>query len=589
MSFKITPLFIFLSLLIILIGWLMLCSMSNMFPTEGFVSFNHSETPMTKQSISQYSDRDVYKLYDSIYFDNLNGTLINVGSPEFSGNVDIGGNTATSGNTVSLINSITTMPRNSEDTYTYDITSSSQILPEPTSQLNSSYKSQIYVREGIVADDVDEYNVFYIPWGKKTYIHILDADATSPAHEYSYLFNDTSVVYNQSMDGVPLEIGEYVQDNDSMNNNELLEPNYNTTRKVYQISKYVKYDKKNGNIIITNTSTNSIDVYKRNSTSKITINISDDSSEKIFGNSDEYTSVEYKVRLLKDTVGKNTVLYITNSFDTIIVVVGRDFEQKIMMKSVHRFTPNGLDDGTGITETNNNAIEYDAGNANDSENSGESNEFDLNDYMLKTQIVPPVCPASPSCPSCTADCGSCSNCGGNGGSGTLSTNGDSTVMGDAVSNISTNIGTATSGTVGAVGDVANSAVGTASNVAVGAVGAAGDVGAGALGAAGDVGSGVLGAAGDVGAGALGAAGGILSGAVGAVGDVGASVVSSGNKVVDAAGQNNQSSLQQGNSGVSASGVQPNGASDPYSYYGQVPAKPPSDFIGITADFSSFGK
>jgi hypothetical protein len=42
------------------------------------------------------------------------------------------------------------------------------------------------------------------------------------------------------------------------------------------------------------------------------------------------------------------------------------------------------------------------------------NQYLTEDYLLKTQIVPPVCPSCPSCPST----GVCTNCGGNGGSGT---------------------------------------------------------------------------------------------------------------------------------------------------------------------------
>jgi len=45
------------------------------------------------------------------------------------------------------------------------------------------------------------------------------------------------------------------------------------------------------------------------------------------------------------------------------------------------------------------------------------------DYMLKTQIVPPVCPSCPSCPSS----GVCTNCGGQGGCGTQTNNGTSYV------------------------------------------------------------------------------------------------------------------------------------------------------------------
>ena len=44
---------------------------------------------------------------------------------------------------------------------------------------------------------------------------------------------------------------------------------------------------------------------------------------------------------------------------------------------------------------------------------GGANKYSDN-YILKTQVVPPVCPTCPNCPNCT---GTCTNCGGNGGSG----------------------------------------------------------------------------------------------------------------------------------------------------------------------------
>jgi hypothetical protein len=46
-------------------------------------------------------------------------------------------------------------------------------------------------------------------------------------------------------------------------------------------------------------------------------------------------------------------------------------------------------------------------------NNASSNVYSK-DYMLKTQMVPPVCPACPACPSASV----CTNCGGKGGAGT---------------------------------------------------------------------------------------------------------------------------------------------------------------------------
>jgi hypothetical protein len=149
----------------------------------------------------------------------------------------------------------------------------------------------------------------------------------------------------------------------------------------------------------------------------------------------------------------------------------------------------------------------------------------------------------------------CSNCGGNGGSGTLTNKGDTTASGDAVSqnkekSVTDTVGSAATNTVGAVGDVASGAVGTVGDVASTTVGAVGDV---------------------------------ASGAIGAVGDVASGLIKSGSDVVKSASDD----ADEENKTTGLKEVE--GTADPYSYYGQVPYKPPSEFVARTADFSSFGR
>ncbi len=571
MKFKITPLMIFLIMLTILIVFTMICKLP--FMQEGFVSFKQSSSEGSREVIPQYdSSERPYKLYDSMYFDNINGNLIEVDSSAYqTGNVDLTGNT---------ISSISVLPRNSVDVYTYEITSTNQILPSQPTTLNSSYKSMIYRSE---SDETDKYTVFYMPWGKKTYLHVINTSTDPAQSEHFYLFSDTSVVYSKDLNSTPLTASSYIQDTDSNNNYEIITSNYNSARKVYQISKYVKYDLKNGNLLITNNQNNSIELHKRNTESKIFINVSSSDEERTFGNDESYTSVDFTVRLLNDESGANNVLFVCQGFDSLVAVIGKDYQNNIVLKTVKRFNPNGLDNGEGVDSSNSvNNLNNSAYNdllgrfltdspddasiqdifknlLNQQSSMQNEEELNLDNYILKTQVVPPVCPACPACPNLELDKDSlCSNCGGNGGSGTLSGNGNSTVAGDAVSK-----------------NQEKDLTEKVSDTAINTVDAVGDVASGALGSVGDIASGALGAVGDV-----------ASGAVDAAGDVASSVVNAGNKVVASSSDEEKETTNLMNSNTQ---VLANSESDPYSYYGQVPYKPTNEFLPRTADFSSFGK
>jgi hypothetical protein len=218
----------------------------------------------------------------------------------------------------------------------------------------------------------------------------------------------------------------------------------------------------------------------------------------------------------------------------------------------------------------------------ENQNSGPNPDSfnNLNDYMLKTQIIPPVCPACPACPSSSA----CTNCGGQGGCGTLATSGN-TVVSVVQSPSSPTIRAGGN----SVGGVLNNTVDTAGDVVEKTVGAVGDVAGGVAVGAGALAGGVAAGAGSVLGGAEHAVGEVVGGAenIASSAITGVSnILSSGKGAIQTdekqPGQNNR------NSYLMTPGTQ-NQYNDPYSYYGQLPAKGPANFMPITADFSAFGR
>tara|TARA_A100001015_G_scaffold209620_1_gene234728 strand:+ start:8705 stop:10387 length:1683 start_codon:yes stop_codon:yes gene_type:complete len=560
MKFKITPLTIIIFLLLILV-LLIILNNSSFFSREGFVSFLQSENTATQNSIPQYGQDKVFKLYDNLFFDNRNGTLIEVDSPTYTDSADLTGETITS---------LTTLPRDSNVSFTYSISSSEQRIEEQPKKLSPSKKTLIYES---MSENTDNYLVFYMPWDKKTFLHVLNITNEPVTNEASYYFNDTSVSYNKMQNSSELVVTDFQLDDAEDNNKDVLEPLYNSNREVHQISKYTLFDKKNGNIIIKSSSDNSIDIYKRGSSDKITANSSEEQQETSFGDNDSFENIDFSVNMYEDSNGGNTLLSMSHGVDTVLALIGKNEAGEVIIKNLKHVKPNENKESLKTKKNKKDKKHEEEEEENNHDVSKqEDSEFNMHDYILKTQIVPPVCPSCPTCPACPNDV-TCNNCGGSGGSGTLSKDGNSNVERDIISK-----------TTSAVGDTAK-----------GAVGAVGDVAGGAVGAVGDVAGGAVGAAGDVASGAVGAAGGVVSSAIGAVGDVASSAIGAVGKLGQSGENNNQQmslNQQQSNSIPQSSIPQTNtvsAATDPYSYYGQLPNKQPSNYMPITASFSSFGK
>lgn len=227
------------------------------------------------------------------------------------------------------------------------------------------------------------------------------------------------------------------------------------------------------------------------------------------------------------------------------------------------------------------------------------------DYMLKTQVVPPVCPACPSCPSG----GNCNNCGGNGGNGTQDSNGKSMVnsktgselggaygktldtAADLLKSAGAGAKSVIDNTMGLSAQAVKGTTGLAKDTVQGAAGLAKDTVQGGVGLAKDTVRGGLDIAGDVLETGLDAGGNLATGTAGLIRDLG----QGGAQINNTSGSTGQGSIYGGNSGTygapmgSGYNTQSRSPLDPYTYNGKLKNRPASEFLPRTADFSSFAK
>jgi hypothetical protein len=287
--------------------------------------------------------------------------------------------------------------------------------------------------------------------------------------------------------------------------------------------------------------------------------------------------------------GDNTVII---TFKNVLINDSTVNKGNVDVKKLYKFTREGLyspnpNDNKEVKDSN---VKIDSTNNTDSDvldafarwyiyfNTSATGITD--DYLLKTQIVPPVCPA---CPGCSTS-GVCTDCGGNGGSGTKSS--DSSSLAFDKKTVIGATGSAVTNAVDATGNVLNKTVDTAGNVVNKTVDTAGNV----VNKTFDTATNVVGKTFD-------AAGNLLSSTASAIGldRVGYQQSYRGpvnNSNTNAVGypssgyKNTEYRAGSNNTGVpNYPNANPN---DPYSYNGALQSKG-GNFIPLTADFSRFGR
>ena len=436
--------------------------------------------------------------------------------------------------------------------------------------VTSSYATWSYPSQ---CKNTSRKDVIYMAWNQKTYIIIFDKDNTALSYTIA-VFDSTTTPYIKEFRNIAYEIGE---SNFGAGANKIMKESGYKDELLYMLHHNIGYDIKRGNVYV-------------NPGNGITPRVLDRTGELI--------NLKTQSFLANDTLkpvtefspwsiiinNKIAGFVIPSGEETLICTFSAGSNGGIALQNVKRFGVNGVYiRGELIPNVVTPTV--------DEEDDGEKKEDESDDYILKTQIVPPVCPSCPACP----DNVTCTNCGGQGGSGTLATDGRSIVderhAGNHRGGIIREVVSDTSGlardAVSGADELARDAVSGADELARDAVG-------GTVGLAKDAVGGTVGLAKEVVGGTVGLAKDTVSGAAGLLTGA-ASGVAGLFKTNPMQMQTN--SINQGgiiNPNMQAnSGRRPRGSMtqsvDNTNYFGALPDKPSTNYMPVTADFSAFSR
>ena len=345
-SIKITPFQLFLILLVGLVITIIICRKycnKNIFSNEeGFVVPSAFKGTV---HIDNYGESDylVHKLDETLYFDKINGNLIEV----------VGSSTA-SEFTISELH-ITTRPTSAAGTTT-NVTTQSYTPPSdtitPSSTLNQSYTSYLYNSK----DSSSGLCVLYIPWYDQTYLHIMDT--VSKTHLRSFCFNSTvtqDVAIIPAVEQSFIDPLTYTPENtNNYGNNTIYEPMYNDKVLLYSICNNVLFDIKKANLIVkvdevTGASPvpRKVVTYKQNgdtttydATNHPRNNVEKCNSEFCGSNISAFTS-----KIVNDVNGQNMVVKMNTGNKTIIAAICKDdsgSSDAIKIRNIVRFNEKEL-------------------------------------------------------------------------------------------------------------------------------------------------------------------------------------------------------------------------------------------------------
>jgi hypothetical protein len=604
-TIKLTPLLLFLLLLFVLVLSVLF---SNWLPlaTEGFSSFYQSSPLGATIIIPQYSSTvRVYKVYDNIFFDPNSGNTIIITGQNYVSTVD------SSGTSISQVSVIPQIPSKTDIStfktiYNAERNIIANVKPSLiTLPLTSCYTSWTWL--------TSPYEIIYIPWNTSTFIQIMDISNNKPITVSLFGSGNVDLNYTYPDNKIPSIPTEYGGKDTTQINAYITDVFYDASQSIYAVSDFVKFDAKNGNLILQTGlgSTRTLSVYDY--TGSLLGTGTNAAPYKLTPRSIS-TSRDFIPIMLLDTQGKNLVNYMTMSNKSMISLLAIDpnNSKNYILRNVVRFNP-AVSGGIEIANINEDKKGEDKksgdgdcdSDSDDGSDDGKqsldsiisdyykkywnttSNQYS-DDFLLKTQIIPPICPA------CSTNCG---------GRGTTDS-----AEGTDISGTSNGLGSAVGGIASGVGGAAGGAL-----LGAGALGGGALMGAGAL--AGGVASGVGDAVGDVAGGVGNAVGGVAGGVGNAVGGIASGVGS----IIGGLGQPQQGSYSQqqgqnysqayqsqpvqGQSGQSqpaqgqlpqsqsAQGQMPQGQQgyiDNYSRYGALTTKGGNP-LPITSDFSKFSK
>lgn len=660
-----SPFHLFIMLLLIL---LVATFARNWGLIEGFVTFNKDISSFTQIKVPAYDKtNNIIKLYDDIYYDHRNGNCVIItgtaSTPALS--TESEGKTVTAidvyqrkGGASARYSTPATVSTSSTGAQ------STTAFQQTTDESKISTIPSMIKDWTILTPEKNQLN--YMSWGTNTFLSVFDLSNAElqpvaqvgtpggtgyvapvvPSYKLcianSYTGSVTGVTKTYDIDIPMVQSSAYSYSDDATVDKDYVEETYDMSTNLYKVLKNVYYDVKNGNLLM-NTSTTatapSVNVYYRNHngllnaadvvlTSSLKTSTAPETVQPAkTASGQRFTTAASEPWFVRDPLYNNTIIYWPSGSSTIIAAFSNKFVtgSGIPLLKVRRFTNNGIyndssgsgDSGSKDQGSNNKKLDGSGNEIDDALldafsrwyiyfNTSAVGSGNSSDYLLKTQIVPPVCPACPACPNAG---GSCTNCGGQGGSGTLHNGGSlADVKGpfSGIASLGQSAGSAIEGTAAAAGATA---IGTASALGATALGTgliAGNVVNNTVSTAGNLVGKTIDTAGNIVGGTVNAASNIVGGTVGTAGNI---IQSAGSGVGNLLGLNNPNRFgydqsyrgpNQSNVGsygyvpqqsyMATSGTYNDGSNvDIYSRYGALPNKGSSNYRPITTDFSSFRK
>ena len=441
MKFSLTPVLLLLVIVVVLVISLFI----NQKTPEGFSTYNYTDNETNKgqnYTILTYDgDKAVTKLYDNLYFDKSNRNFIEVVSDEYKLS-DLEGKTETEKQEMLKAYTSINIIYNGSTTNTVQATTDAD---------SGAYEPNIAEDRNSLKTFVDGSNKFYSfattlehskyivcvhEQNDETLVHIVDPTAAAPKHLITYLFNKNGLFEHKFLGAsiIPSETSTPIETMETLSGTIL--PLYSSNKLLSEIVAGELYlDMSNYNLI------------KVSADSKLEVstvggkdfNITDDASH-------DESLITSKVGLSENFIVKHL------GAKPGIVAFTPSGAYCLMLDSTFNLGSSLYFKKTTTTETTGSPTTSESSSSADDTPivSAEYTKFvelynqmtksdtpfstTSSDYILKTEVVPPVCPT---CPSCAGDCNSvCSTCGGNGGSGTTNANGVS-LSGDSTSSRTT--------------------------------------------------------------------------------------------------------------------------------------------------------
>ena len=609
---KLSPLLLFFTLLIVLViattvkRWGLV--------SEGFIGYLKDANSFSSQTVPAYdSGNAIIKLYDDIFYDNRNGNAVLITASPYVNTAD---------STGASVSSIDVVPRKMDPIYSY--TRGSSIMSQQCEESKVATIESLETQWSIKGQQsTNQLN--YITWGNDTYMYVMDLANVSMSG------NTASTSGNTTVSGNTTTVGSYrpavsayfngtmkqstnsytVSDtinlkpaftytSDGKDDTNVVVDFYDKVQPVYQIVSNVWFDVKNGNLLIKSNGTGAkLDVYARGSKTSSYSYTAQATGDTTPASQTSFSQTSVAPYFIQDATKDHTIMYWANGDNTILSVFKNMLESNGMVKATkcRRFIRDGLYNANpAATPKASAAPAVDVSGNNElldsfarwyiyfNTNAVGSNNS--SDYLLKTQIVPPVCPA---CPGCKTE-GVCTDCGGKGGSGTKTTEASSLAFdtktavgatGSAVANTVDATGTILGKTADAAGNVVEKTVDVAGNAVNKTVDVAGNVVNKTVDTAGNIVSNTFNTAGNV----LGSALGLDR--IGYQQSYGGPMNTSSS--ANASGYpSNSTAYRPGSNSTGVPNYPNSKPNDPYSYNGALQSKG-GNFMAITTDFSKFGR